>query len=105
MSQSRWIIDDERMGEASVEVVHFVVIWICIKTRCDLRDHYIFFFQEIIGGSILPACLGDSYKFHAAGREDIDVRKKSLFRLHIRIHQVFADNMKELCSGTDVGIR
>ncbi|KAL0699760.1 hypothetical protein Bca4012_055882 [Brassica carinata] len=48
VSQSRWIIDDERMGEASVE--------------------------EIIGGNILPACLGDSYKFHAAGREDIDVR-------------------------------
>ncbi|KAG7597709.1 Pseudouridine synthase catalytic domain superfamily [Arabidopsis suecica] len=48
VSQSRWIIDDERMGEASVE--------------------------EILGGNILPACLGDSYKFHAAGREDIDVR-------------------------------
>ncbi|CAH2036727.1 unnamed protein product [Thlaspi arvense] len=48
VSQSRWIIDDERMGESSVE--------------------------EIIGGNILPACLGDSYKFHAAGREDIDVR-------------------------------
>ncbi|EYU36817.1 hypothetical protein MIMGU_mgv1a003989mg [Erythranthe guttata] len=48
VSQSRWIIDDERMGEASVE--------------------------EIIGGSILPICQGDSYKFHAAGREDIDVR-------------------------------
>ncbi|CAH8385473.1 unnamed protein product [Eruca vesicaria subsp. sativa] len=48
VSQTRWIIDDERMGEASVE--------------------------EIIGGNILPACLGDSYKFHAAGREDIDVR-------------------------------
>ncbi|CAN8312700.1 unnamed protein product [Cochlearia groenlandica] len=48
VSQSRWIIDDERMGEASVE--------------------------EIIGGNILPACLGDTYKFHAAGREDIDVR-------------------------------
>ncbi|KAL1820738.1 hypothetical protein ACET3Z_015607 [Daucus carota] len=48
VSQSRWIIDDERMGEASVE--------------------------EIIGGNILPTCLGDGYKFHAAGREDIDVR-------------------------------
>ncbi|XP_050222085.1 uncharacterized protein LOC126672182 [Mercurialis annua] len=48
VSQSRWIIDDERMGEASVE--------------------------EIIGGGILPMCQGDSYKFHAAGREDIDVR-------------------------------
>lgn len=30
VSQTRWIIDDERMGEASVEVVHLVVIWICI---------------------------------------------------------------------------
>ncbi|XP_074373005.1 uncharacterized protein LOC141713470 [Apium graveolens] len=48
VSQSRWIIDDERMGEASVE--------------------------EIIGGNILPTCQGDGYKFHAAGREDIDVR-------------------------------
>ncbi|XP_010539815.1 PREDICTED: putative tRNA pseudouridine synthase Pus10 [Tarenaya hassleriana] len=48
VSQTRWIIDDERMGEASVE--------------------------EIIGSNILPACFGDNYKFHAAGREDIDVR-------------------------------
>lgn len=48
VSQTRWIIDDERMGEASIE--------------------------EIIGGNILPMCQGDSYKFHAAGREDIDVR-------------------------------
>ncbi|XP_028765156.1 putative tRNA pseudouridine synthase Pus10 isoform X2 [Neltuma alba] len=48
VSQTRWIIDDERMGEASVE--------------------------EIIGGNILQKCHGDSYKFHAAGREDIDVR-------------------------------
>lgn len=31
--------------------------------------------QEIIGGNILPMCRGDSYKFHAAGREDIDVMK------------------------------
>ncbi|KAK7283774.1 hypothetical protein RIF29_13520 [Crotalaria pallida] len=48
VSQTRWIIDDERMGEASVE--------------------------EIIGENILQACRGDSFKFHAAGREDIDVR-------------------------------
>ncbi|KAG5542507.1 hypothetical protein RHGRI_022147 [Rhododendron griersonianum] len=48
VSQTRWIIDDERMGEASVE--------------------------EIIGSNILPICRGDNYKFHAAGREDIDVR-------------------------------
>ncbi|XP_027940830.1 putative tRNA pseudouridine synthase Pus10 isoform X1 [Vigna unguiculata] len=48
VSQTCWIIDDERMGEASVE--------------------------EIIGGKILQACQGDSFKFHAAGREDIDVR-------------------------------
>ncbi|KAL1561122.1 tRNA pseudouridine(55) synthase [Salvia divinorum] len=48
VSQSRWIIDDERIGEASVE--------------------------EIVGSNILPVCQGDKYKFHAAGREDIDVR-------------------------------
>ncbi|XP_024024568.1 putative tRNA pseudouridine synthase Pus10 isoform X2 [Morus notabilis] len=48
VSQTRWIIDDERMGDASVE--------------------------ELIGSNILPVCRGDSYKFHAAGREDIDVR-------------------------------
>ncbi|GAA0166981.1 hypothetical protein LIER_22016 [Lithospermum erythrorhizon] len=48
VSQSRWIIDDERMGEASVE--------------------------EIIGNIVLPMSKGDTYKFHAAGREDIDVR-------------------------------
>lgn len=48
VSQTRWIIDDERKGEASVE--------------------------ELIGSNILPVCRGDSYKFHAAGREDIDVR-------------------------------
>ncbi|KAI3797028.1 hypothetical protein L1987_39718 [Smallanthus sonchifolius] len=48
VSQTRWIIDDERKGEASVE--------------------------ELIGENILPMCNGDGYKFHAAGREDIDVR-------------------------------
>ncbi|KAK9270340.1 hypothetical protein L1049_025919 [Liquidambar formosana] len=48
VSQTRWIIDDERMGEASVE--------------------------EILGSNILSMCQGDNYKFHAAGREDIDVR-------------------------------
>ncbi|XP_038978308.1 tRNA pseudouridine synthase Pus10 isoform X5 [Phoenix dactylifera] len=48
VSQSCWIIDDERMGEASVE--------------------------EIVGSNALLVCKGDNYKFHAAGREDIDVR-------------------------------
>nr|XP_016432382.1 PREDICTED: putative tRNA pseudouridine synthase Pus10 isoform X1 [Nicotiana tabacum] len=48
VSQTRWVIDDERMGEASVE--------------------------EIVGRAILPIFQGDNYKFHAAGREDIDVR-------------------------------
>ncbi|XP_057866056.1 uncharacterized protein LOC131073608 isoform X2 [Cryptomeria japonica] len=48
VSQTRWMIDDERMGENSVE--------------------------EIIANTILPQLRGDSYKFHAAGREDIDVR-------------------------------
>ncbi|KAH9321326.1 hypothetical protein KI387_015965, partial [Taxus chinensis] len=48
VSQTCWMIDDERMGENSVE--------------------------EIIANAILPQLRGDSYKFHAAGREDIDVR-------------------------------
>ncbi|KAJ1272284.1 hypothetical protein BS78_06G190400 [Paspalum vaginatum] len=48
VSQSCWIIDDERMGEASVE--------------------------EIIGENVRAICRCDSLKFHAAGREDIDVR-------------------------------
>ncbi|KAH9622582.1 hypothetical protein KSS87_001769 [Heliosperma pusillum] len=48
VSQTRWIIDDERMGEASVE--------------------------EILASGVLPLCRGDNCKFHAAGREDIDVR-------------------------------
>ncbi|CAD6262701.1 unnamed protein product [Miscanthus lutarioriparius] len=48
VSQSCWIIDDERMGEASVE--------------------------EIVGENVRAICRGDSCKFHAAGREDIDVR-------------------------------
>eukprot|EP00268_Persea_americana_P016037 TRINITY_DN17607_c0_g1_i2.p1 TRINITY_DN17607_c0_g1~~TRINITY_DN17607_c0_g1_i2.p1 ORF type:complete len:536 (-),score=90.23 TRINITY_DN17607_c0_g1_i2:410-2017(-) len=48
VSQTCWIIDDERMGEASVE--------------------------EIISSNVLPICKGDNFKFHAAGREDIDVR-------------------------------
>ncbi|CAM6111690.1 unnamed protein product [Calypogeia fissa] len=48
ISQSRWLIDDERMGDGSV--------------------------QEIIGDVVFPYHKADSYKFHAAGREDIDVR-------------------------------
>lgn len=48
ISQSRWLIDDERMGDGSV--------------------------QEIIGDVVFPCHKADSYKFHAAGREDIDVR-------------------------------
>ncbi|KAL3692555.1 hypothetical protein R1sor_006206 [Riccia sorocarpa] len=48
VSQSRWVIEEERMGEASV--------------------------QEIIGDVVMPYYNADTYKFHAAGREDIDVR-------------------------------
>ncbi|KAG6419722.1 hypothetical protein SASPL_116232 [Salvia splendens] len=47
VSQSRWIIDDEKMGEASVE------------------QHP-------------PHLSGYKYKFHAAGREDIDVENSIL---------------------------
>lgn len=74
-----------------------------LKLSGDLRD--IAFFQEIIGGNILPACFGDSYKFHAAGREDIDVRIFPFSEYHVQIQQVYADNMKELYSGTNVGFR
>ncbi|CAN4123052.1 unnamed protein product [Withania somnifera] len=52
VSQTRWVIDYERMGGASIE--------------------------EIVGWAILPILQGDNYKFHAAGREDIDVRVKNL---------------------------
>ncbi|KAL2635297.1 hypothetical protein R1flu_006776 [Riccia fluitans] len=48
VSQSRWLIEEERMGQASV--------------------------QEIIGDVVMPYYKADTYKFHAAGREDIDVR-------------------------------
>ncbi|XP_031477135.1 uncharacterized protein LOC116248472 isoform X2 [Nymphaea colorata] len=48
VSQTRWIIDDERMGEASVE--------------------------ELIGKVIISKLGAENFKFHAAGREDIDVR-------------------------------
>ncbi|XP_048130565.1 tRNA pseudouridine synthase Pus10 isoform X2 [Rhodamnia argentea] len=48
VSQTCWMIDEDRMGEASVE--------------------------EIISSCILLMCRGDKYKFHAAGREDMDVR-------------------------------
>lgn len=48
VSQSRWLIEDERMGDGSV--------------------------QEIIADVIFPDFKADFYKFHAAGREDIDVR-------------------------------
>ncbi|KAG8378022.1 hypothetical protein BUALT_Bualt08G0095000 [Buddleja alternifolia] len=61
VSQTRWIIDDERMGEASIE--------------------------EIVGGNILPLCKGDNYKFHAAGREDIDVEALTL--IYFRYSAIF----------------
>ncbi|KAJ7561342.1 hypothetical protein O6H91_03G024600 [Diphasiastrum complanatum] len=48
ISQSPWMIDDERKGKSSV--------------------------QEIIGEKVLLLFKADGYKFHAAGREDIDVR-------------------------------
>ncbi|CAH0474946.1 unnamed protein product [Peronospora belbahrii] len=48
LSQTPWILDDERMGESSVE--------------------------ECIGDIALPFFRGSGYKFHTAGREDVDVR-------------------------------
>jgi tRNA pseudouridine synthase 10 len=48
LSQSPWVLDGVRMGESSVE--------------------------ECIGDIALPYFRGASYKFHTAGREDVDVR-------------------------------
>ncbi|MCO5576652.1 hypothetical protein L7F22_030467 [Adiantum nelumboides] len=48
VSQSPWLIDEDRKGAGSV--------------------------QEIIADVVFPPFKGDSYKFHASGREDIDVR-------------------------------
>ncbi|KAG1708581.1 hypothetical protein DVH05_022209 [Phytophthora capsici] len=48
LSQTPWVLDGERMGESSVE--------------------------ECIGDIALPFFRGVGYKFHTAGREDVDVR-------------------------------
>ncbi|EEY56449.1 tRNA pseudouridine synthase, putative [Phytophthora infestans T30-4] len=48
LSQTPWVLDGVRMGESSVE--------------------------ECIGDVALPFFRGSSYKFHTAGREDVDVR-------------------------------
>ncbi|MCO5571242.1 hypothetical protein L7F22_024978 [Adiantum nelumboides] len=48
VSQSPWLIDEDRKGAGSV--------------------------QEVIADVVFPPFKGDSYKFHASGREDIDVR-------------------------------
>lgn len=48
LSQSPWVLEGVRMGESSVE--------------------------ESIGDIALPHFRGASYKFHTAGREDVDVR-------------------------------
>uniref|UniRef100_M4BTH9 tRNA pseudouridine(55) synthase n=1 Tax=Hyaloperonospora arabidopsidis (strain Emoy2) TaxID=559515 RepID=M4BTH9_HYAAE len=48
LSQTPWVLDGKRMGESSVE--------------------------ECIGEIALPFFRGSGYKFHTAGREDVDVR-------------------------------
>ena len=48
LSQTPWVLDGERLGESSVE--------------------------ECIGEIALPFFRGSGYKFHTAGREDVDVR-------------------------------
>ncbi|KDO35186.1 hypothetical protein SPRG_00032 [Saprolegnia parasitica CBS 223.65] len=48
LSQTPWVLDGERMGDSSVE--------------------------EAIGDIISPVFGAKSYKFHTAGREDVDVR-------------------------------
>ncbi|ETV78619.1 tRNA pseudouridine(54/55) synthase, variant [Aphanomyces astaci] len=48
LSQTPWVLEGERLGESSVE--------------------------EAIGDIVLPHFQAKSYKFHTAGREDVDVR-------------------------------
>lgn len=48
LSQTPWVLDGQRMGDSSVE--------------------------ECIGDVALPFFRGKGYKFHTAGREDVDVR-------------------------------
>lgn len=63
------------MGEASIEVNLLLLMVNNMFNRVDRLMFLALIPQEIIGGSILPMCQGDNYKFHAAGREDIDVPK------------------------------
>lgn len=42
-------------------------------------DDFLKFWQEVIGDVVFPPYKGDSYKFHAAGREDIDVSCSLLY--------------------------
>uniref|UniRef100_A0A9I9EBC0 Uncharacterized protein n=1 Tax=Cucumis melo TaxID=3656 RepID=A0A9I9EBC0_CUCME len=49
---------EERIGEAFIEFHGYL--------------------QEILGNNILLLCGGDSYKFHTAGREDVDVGVRNL---------------------------
>ena len=79
VSQTRWIIDDERMEEASVEVrpnaTATVVIILCegLTMKWLQANSLVLILQEIIGSNILIIFHGDNYKFHATGREDIVV--------------------------------
>ena len=84
MSQTRWIIDDERMGELSVEVLSTFLIMVIIilievvsmKQWVKNCQYNVLTLQEIIGSNVQPpVCQGDNYKFHAARREDLDVLK------------------------------
>lgn len=58
--------------------------------------------QELIGNKILPMCRGDSFKFHAAGREDIDV---SLLPLRKSEPNSCSYEAPNLPLGTHVGFR
>lgn len=77
------MIEDERMGDGSVQVG-------CLESSEIIVlhiDHYFnsvegvlgLLVQEIVGDLVCPYFKADSYKFHAAGREDIDVRQGSYF--------------------------
>lgn len=70
------------MGETSIEVYSLLPVVNDIINEVDKLT--LCASQEIIGGNILPMCRGDNFKFHAAGREDIDVIKIHIIKFCLK---------------------
>ena len=67
------------MEEASVEVLPnasatvVIILYEGLTMKWLQANSLVLILQEIIGSNILPIFHSDNYKFHATGREDIDV--------------------------------